>query len=254
MVMNINTVMLPLLLTLGSFSQAQQTDSYYIFDGNWNPIKNINRAKFLMHTAKVNDTCWQWDYYNFKGPLIKIESYRDADGKVPNGFFAYYNNAGYLDSCGYVVNQRKDRLWTYFQGDSGKVYFTQTFEYGKLVKSEDYRIKRGPKEEIVDKTLSKVEVESEFPGGAKAWQTYLTKNLNYPQRAVDLKIDGTVWILFIVDTEGKITEPVVAKSAEFSMDQESLRMIRNSPLWTPAFQNGRKVKSYKKQPLVFRFQ
>jgi protein TonB len=252
--MNIRTLILPLLVALSFFSQAQQTDSYYIFDGNWNPIKNINRAKFFMHTTKVNDSCWQWDYYNFKGPLIKIESYRDADGKVPNGFFAYYNSAGYLDSCGYVVNQRKDRVWTYFQGDSGKVYLTQTFERGRLVKTEDYRNKRDAIEETTDKTFSKVEVEAEFPGSAKAWQAYLTRNLVYPQRAIDVKVQGTVWILFIVDTDGKIIDPIVAKSVEFSIDQESLRMITSSPSWIPAFQNGRKVKAYKKQPIIFRFE
>jgi hypothetical protein len=87
----------------------------------------------------MNDTCWQWDYYNFSGPRIKTESFRDSAGEIPNGFFAYYGKKGYLDSCGYVANQRKDRTWTYFEGDSGKVSLQLTYDHGKLIKTEDYR-------------------------------------------------------------------------------------------------------------------
>jgi protein TonB len=244
-----------LLVFSGLRACAQENETFYIFNGNWEGIKDVKKAKYFIHSQKVNDTCWQWDYYNYIGPRIKTESYKDEQAKIPNGFFAYYNNSGYLDSCGYVSNSRKDRYWTYFRSDSGKVYLRETYDHGKLIRTENYEDSTKRKEdESSDKTFAKVEVESAFVGGAKSWQTFLNKNLQYPQRAVDAEAQGMVWVLFVVDTNGKVTEPVVAKSVEYSLDQESLRIIQLSPDWNPAFQNGQIVKSYKKQPIVFQLQ
>jgi protein TonB len=249
-----NKLILVLLLLIRFSAWAQNNESYYIFDADWNPIKNIKKAKFFLHSHKMNDTCWQFDYYNFTGPRLKTESYRDQDAKIPNGFFAYYNNDGYLDSCGYVANWHKNQDWTYFHAESGKVYLKKTYDHGTLVKTEDFSNKEEEKADTGRRIFSDVEIESEFEGGLKSWQTFLNKNLKYPQRAIDASVQGTVWVVFIVDKEGKVSEPVIAKSVEFSIDQESLRIIQISPKWHPAFQNGRLVKSYKKQPIIFMLQ
>jgi hypothetical protein len=55
-----------------------------------------------------------------------------------------------------------------------------------------------------------------------------------------------------VNTEGVLEDIEIYKSVEFSLDEESVRMIVKSPRWTPAVQYGKKVKSYKRQPIVYR--
>ena len=111
-------------------------------------------------------------------------------------------------------------------------------------------------DEDYDKTFTKVEIESSFPGGLAGWGKYLQKNLRYPDFAVKYKIQGQVMIAFVVDTEGHIPVNTVRvdRSVEYSLDQEALRIIFVSPEWAPAIQNGRKVKSYKKQPVTFKLQ
>ena len=104
-----------------------------------------------------------------------------------------------------------------------------------------------------DKTFTKVEIESEYPGGASAWQRYLNKNLRYPQDAIDNEIQGTVVVQFIVDKAGVVSE-VEAISGPNELRDEAVRVIKKSGQWTPAVQNGRQVKSYKKQPIVFRLE
>jgi len=104
-----------------------------------------------------------------------------------------------------------------------------------------------------DKTFTKVEIESEYPGGASAWQRYLNKNLRYPQDAIDNEIQGTVVVQFIVDKAGIVSE-VEAISGPNELRDEAVRVIKKSGQWTPAVQNGRQVKSYKKQPIVFRLE
>ena len=104
-----------------------------------------------------------------------------------------------------------------------------------------------------DKTFTKVEIESDYPGGAAAWQRYLQKNLQYPEEAQNNEIQGQVVVKFIVDKEGKVSE-VEAISGPNELREEAMRVIRKSGNWTPAVQNGRKVKSYKSQPINFRLE
>lgn len=108
-------------------------------------------------------------------------------------------------------------------------------------------------EEDYDKTFTKVEIESEYPGGTSSWQRYLNKSLKYPQEAIDNEVQGTVVVQFIVDKEGNVSD-VEAVSGPEELRDEAVRVIKKSGKWTPAVQNGRQVKSYKKQPIVFRLE
>lgn len=123
------------------------------------------------------------------------------------------------------------------------------------VSDEGKGVVEAPKkeEEDWDKTFTKVEIESDYPGGASAWQRYLNKNLRYPQEAQDNEIQGTVVIQFIVDKAGMVSD-VEAISGPKELRDEAIRVIKKSGQWTPAVQNGRQVKSYKKQPIVFRLE
>jgi protein TonB len=110
-------------------------------------------------------------------------------------------------------------------------------------------------EEDYDKTFTKVEIESEFPGGAAAWLRYLNKNLRYPDDAVNNEIQGTVVVQFIVDKEGNVSDVnAISGPDNGGLRDEAVRVIKKSGKWTPAVQNGRQVKSYKKQPIVFKLE
>ena len=62
-----------------------------------------------------------------------------------------------------------------------------------------------------------------------------------------------VAIAFVVDEAGQILEPFFVRSVEFSLDQEAMRLIRNSKTWSPAELNGEKVKAYRIQPITFAY-
>ena len=110
-------------------------------------------------------------------------------------------------------------------------------------------------DEDYDKTFTKVEIESEFPGGGAAWLRYLNKNLRYPDDAVNNEIQGTVVVQFIVDKEGNVSDvQAISGPDNGGLREEAVRVIKKSGKWTPAVQNGRQVKSYKKQPIVFKLE
>lgn len=105
----------------------------------------------------------------------------------------------------------------------------------------------------LEKTFVKVEIESSFPGGTPGWATFLNENLHYPKAAVKKNIEGTVVVQFIVDREGNVTD-IQSISGPDELRAEAERVMKKSPKWIPAQQFGRKVKSYKKQPITFRLQ
>jgi protein TonB len=109
-----------------------------------------------------------------------------------------------------------------------------------------------PDENGYDKIFTKVEIESQFPGGSAAWLRYLIKNLHYPDDALNSNIQGTVLVQFIVDKLGSVSNvEVISGPNQGGLREEAVRVIKKSGQWNPAIQNGAKVKSYKRQPIVF---
>lgn len=98
-----------------------------------------------------------------------------------------------------------------------------------------------------------IEIESEFPGGSQAWFKFLNTHLTYPPKAVRKRIEGTVVLQFIVNKNGSISD-LKALSGDPLLAEAALKAMEDSPRWRPATQNGKLVKSYKKQPIVFRLQ
>lgn len=113
-------------------------------------------------------------------------------------------------------------------------------------------IVEAPKKQDEGETIfTKVEIESQFPGGISAWAAFLNRKLNYPQQAADNEIQGTVMIQFIVDLQGNVSE-VTAISGPEELRAAAINVIKQSSKWTPAIQNGIPVKSYKRQPITFK--
>jgi protein TonB len=103
-----------------------------------------------------------------------------------------------------------------------------------------------------DKIFTKVEIESQYPGGAAAWLRFLNKNLRYPDDALNNNIQGTVMVQFIVDKLGDVSDvEIVSGPDQGGLREEAIRVIKRSGQWLPAIQNGAKVKSYKRQPVIF---
>ncbi|MGC4035094.1 MAG: energy transducer TonB [Chitinophagaceae bacterium] len=104
-----------------------------------------------------------------------------------------------------------------------------------------------------DQTFTVVEIDASFPGGMDAWKHYLERHLN-----ANTPIDNgapagqyKVWIQFVVDKEGNISDVKPLTNLGYGMEEEALKIITKGPNWIPAVQNGNKVKAYRKQSIVF---
>lgn len=116
--------------------------------------------------------------------------------------------------------------------------------------NEDHILYMYPKDNY--SIYSSVEKMPEFPGGMKAYQEYLRKNLEYPTKAQKDKIEGVVVVQFIVENDGSIFEPMVVRHLETSLDSAAWRAIKNMPKWIPGSDFGLNVRCKYSLPVVFK--
>ena len=91
----------------------------------------------------------------------------------------------------------------------------------------------------------------EFTGGDEAKKKYLIENLHYPELAKEKGAQGTVYITFVVEKDGSITNIKVLEGVCRSIDDEALRVIRNMPKWSPGMQRGKAVRVQYNMPIRF---
>jgi TonB family protein len=89
-------------------------------------------------------------------------------------------------------------------------------------------------------------------GGMEGWNEYISNNLKYPEIAREKGIEGTVYLVFIVNKEGQITDPQILRGIGGGADEEALRVVSGSPRWTPGRQSGRKVDVKMRVPIRFK--
>lgn len=126
------------------------------------------------------------------------------------------------------------------------VEITEETEIEEIVFEEE------PEEEEADQVFLVVEENAQFPGGNGEWNKYLKKNLKYPRQAKRMGIEGAVFLSFIVDKQGKISDIQVSRGIGGGCDEEAVRVLEGSPRWNPGKQRGRAVKSRMNLRIVFR--
>jgi protein TonB len=90
-----------------------------------------------------------------------------------------------------------------------------------------------------------------FPGGFQAFYKYLAQNIHYPASAVKDHIQGKVYVTFVVEKDGSLTDMKIMKSVSADIDAEAIRVLNSSPQWNPGSQNGRPVRVQFTVPIDF---
>lgn len=109
-------------------------------------------------------------------------------------------------------------------------------------------------EEVVEETEEVfliVEQMPEFPGGDEALRKYLATSVKYPVIAQENGIQGRVFVAFVVDKNGNVTNVRVARPFDPNLDKEAVRVVQSMPKWTPGKQRGKAVKVSYTVPINF---
>lgn len=103
-----------------------------------------------------------------------------------------------------------------------------------------------------DKIFNAVEVQPSFPGGEEAFNTFVHHTSKFPDMARAKKVSGRVFVEFIVEKDGSLTDLVVMRNPGYGLGDEAIRLLCIGPKWKPGTQNGKPVRVQFIVPINFR--
>lgn len=148
---------------------------------------------------------------------------------------------------GFYLNGKKDKIWKTVNVEKSETYFDE-YDAGKYVKGKTVDGNGNIME------YNGLEVLPEFKGGLQAFGAFLSRNLHYPKEARRNKIQGRVFLSFIIEKDGSLTNAKVIRGIGAGCDEEALRVINSSPKWNPGVQRGRPVRVSYTVPIFFQLQ
>jgi TonB family protein len=90
------------------------------------------------------------------------------------------------------------------------------------------------------------------PGGMEGFTKYMIENLKYPEAAKENKVEGMVLVTFVVKSDGSVSTPEILKGIGGGCDEEAIRMVTNSGIWTPGIKDGKAVSTQMTLPVRFK--
>ncbi len=123
--------------------------------------------------------------------------------------------------------------------------FQEVQEFTPIIFEEEEEVEE-------DVIFTVVEDQPEFPGGEEARQRFLSENLRYPQMAREAGIQGTVFVTFVVETDGSVTDVRILRGIGGGCDEEAIRVVGMMPRWEPGRQRGQPVRVQFNMPIRFR--
>ena len=215
-------------------------------------VQDMKLARSFIVMKKFPDGSYQRLNYKKKGPLESLQTYGDSSLSFFEGNYFKYNSNGNISCKGYYRQNKKDSTW-YYYNDTFKVTRKEIYRAGELISTVD------PDTVKIWVTKPKGPIsEASFPGSNHAWSDYISKRF-YDKSLGTLDDDvvsrsatgGKVIIHFTINEIGDVENIFILKSVEYILDEEALRIIRNSPAWTPAKQDGENIKVNRRQSIDF---
>lgn len=103
-----------------------------------------------------------------------------------------------------------------------------------------------------EKVYEVVDEQPSFRGGEKARMRYLVEAINYPDEAVDNGIEGVVFVQFVVEKDGSVSNVKLLRGVHDLLDEEALRVVSGMPSWNPGKVDGKPVRVLQTLPVRFR--
>jgi periplasmic protein TonB len=108
-----------------------------------------------------------------------------------------------------------------------------------------------PKEDSIFRVVQNA---PEFPGGLTAMYAYIRNNIVYPKMAREVNIQGTVFLSFVVEKDGSLSDIQIIRSPDQLLSDEAARVVASMPYWMPGKQRGRPVRVSFSLPIKFTLQ
>ncbi len=164
----------------------------------------------------------------------------DTDGSVTDANIKRGIGSGCDEEALRVVSSMPNWIPGKQRGEAVKVSYNLPINFKLDEKDEDI--------------FQVVEVMPTFPGGQDAMMKYLGENIKYPQEAKINKVQGRVFVSFVVEKDGSVNDVKLLRGIGSGCDEESIRVIRAMPNWIPGTQKGEAVRVQYNLPIKFALQ
>ncbi len=98
----------------------------------------------------------------------------------------------------------------------------------------------------------KVEQMPTYPGGEEALEAFLKEHIQYPEEGIAQKVEGIVYVIFIVEKDGSITQVEALEGIGDAFEKEAERVVRLMPKWNPGKEKGEKIRVLFNLPIEFK--
>jgi len=117
---------------------------------------------------------------------------------------------------------------------------------------EEYKAPAVEEKEVEETEIfTVVEENPGFPGGDEARIQFLQSNMKYPSMARESGIQGKVYVTFVVEKNGNVTDVKILRGIGGGCDEEAIRVVKAMPKWTPGKQRGKSVRVQFNLPIQF---
>jgi TonB family protein len=146
-------------------------------------------------------------------------------------------------------------------GTENSFFITETEKRGDTARYsiEPFSISGSLFETLLDVATSKedtvyqiVEQMPQYTGGEEAMMKYVAENIKYPQAAKDKNISGRVFVGFVIEKDGSVSNVKVVRGIGGGCDEEAARVIKEMPKWKPGMQKGKPVRVNYMMPIFFK--
>ncbi|MFH1000955.1 MAG: energy transducer TonB [Bacteroidota bacterium] len=127
-------------------------------------------------------------------------------------------------------------------------------DFDENMAMEEFKFVQEDEEVEEQKIFLVVEDMPMFPGGEAAMYKFIGKNIEYPRMAKESGISGRVFVTFVVERDGRVTDVQVLRGIGGGCDEEAVRVIQAMPKWTPGKQRGKPVRVQYRMPIKFTLQ
>ncbi len=134
---------------------------------------------------------------------------------------------------------------------SSKIYSFNMSGSSSAIKFISYKKKIDNPIFIEEEIIEFPDVEAEFKGGAQAMMKFIEENILYPPKSIEMNEQGKVYLSFIVELDGSISNVAVERGVSKDIDAEAKRVVRAMPKWTPGEAKGKKCRTRCRLPINF---
>ncbi|HPE42952.1 MAG TPA: TonB family protein [Bacteroidales bacterium] len=213
--------------------------SMHEFEADQLAIKRVNKSSYqktLLELTTYGGMLWLTNPFNVSLIKKRMLMMNQIKGNQPARkwlkltlLLPFFMAAVFIQSCNFA---------------------TEPIEEVKLEEDQTpaFKQEQAPGEEV----FTVVEVAPEFPGGPTAMINFLANNISYPEEARRDSIQGRVYVNFVVEADGSVSNVKILRGIGGGCDEEAKRVVALMPNWTPGYQRGQAVRVSFNLPVRFK--